>query len=123
MTSVCAKPSISLGKEPQGLAGTADGDDSKPARARFVDHAIPALAVHIDHGGGALRQQLAEQAQLLAEVILEGRVIIQVIAGDIGEGAGGERHAVDAALLQAMTGGFEREMGDAVARHGRKKGV
>ncbi len=61
-----------------------------------------------------MRQKLGEETKLLREIILEARVIIQMIARDIGEGAGGERHAVDAALLQAVARGFEREMGDAV---------
>ena len=37
-----------------------------------------------------------------------------MIARDIGEGACRERDAIDAALLQAMARGFEREMGDPV---------
>ena len=72
-----------------------------PLRLRYRRHAPPGFAVDIDDGAGAVRQQLGEQAELLREIILEARVIIQMIARDIGEGAGGERDAVDAALLQA----------------------
>ena len=35
-----------------------------------------------------------------------------MVAGDVGERAGGEVHAVDAALLEAMARGFKRQMID-----------
>ncbi len=46
-----------------------------------------------------------------------------MIAGDVGEGAGSERDAIDAALLQAMARGLERKMGDAVLGEPRQDRV
>src|SRR5665811_2503622 len=46
-----------------------------------------------------------------------------MIAREVGEGARRQHHAVEAALLQTMTGGFERQMGDAIARKPRENGV
>src|SRR6266545_1798697 len=45
-------------------------------------------------------------------------MIVQMIAGEIGEGAGGKLDAIDAALLKAVARGFEREMGDTILGKG-----
>ncbi len=114
MTRTWPKPSSSAEHKPQGLAVAPDRDELEPPRLGDAGHARSRFAVDIHHGAGAARQQLGEQAKLLREIILEARVVVQMIARDIGEGAGRERDAVDAALLQAVARGFEREMGDAV---------
>ena len=100
--------------EPQALAGPPDGDEFKPACFRFGGDGLAALAVDINDSPGARRQQFTEQAELLREIIVEARVIVQMVARDIGEGAGGKCDAVDAALLQAVARGLEGKMGDAV---------
>ena len=42
-------------------------------------------------------------------------MIVEMIAREIGEGAGGEAHAVEPPLLEPVARRFEREMGDVVA--------
>ena len=42
-------------------------------------------------------------------------MIVEMIAREIGEGAGGEPHAVEPVLIETVRGGFHRQMGDAVA--------
>jgi hypothetical protein len=37
-------------------------------------------------------------------IVLDGRVIIHVVAAEIGEGAGRELHAVEAALVETVAG-------------------
>ncbi len=101
------------GDEPQRFACTTYGDQREPARLRKRRDLFASLGIHIDDGAGARRQQLAEQAELLVEIGLEARVIVEMVAGDVGEGAGGKPHAVDAALLEPMARRFERKMGDA----------
>jgi len=86
--------------EPQSFSVAADRDEPETPRLRFRRHAPPGFAIDIDDRGGAFRQKLGEQPELLREIVLEARVIVQMIARDIGESAGGERDAVDAALLQ-----------------------
>ena len=82
---------VELGRdEPQGFSVATDRDEPEPPRLRYRRHAPPGFAIDIDDRGGAFRQKLGEQAELLLEIILEARVIVQMIARDIGEGAGGE---------------------------------
>ncbi len=46
-----------------------------------------------------------------------------MIAGDVGEGAGSEPDAIDAALLQAVARGFKRKMGDPILGQRRQDRV
>ena len=66
--------------------------------------------------GRAFRQQRVEQPQLRPEIILDGRMIVHVVAAEIGEGAGGKPHAIQPALVEAVAGGLHRGMGDAGVR-------
>ncbi len=90
-------------------------NSAQAARARRLDHARRDVAVGVDHRRRAARQQLAEQPQLGGEIGLHRRVIVQVVARQIGEGAGGEPHAVEPLLVEPVRGGLQREMGDAGA--------
>ena len=69
------------------------------------------------------RTTSAEQAQLGAQVVLEVRVIIHVVAGDVGEAAGRDLHAIETELVEAMAGGFQRQMVDAVLLQLRQQAV
>jgi hypothetical protein len=46
-------------------------------------------------------------------IVLDRRVIVHVVAAEIGEAAGRELHAVEAALVETMAGSLHRCMGDA----------
>ena len=82
---------------------------------RGLDH-LPGIAiVDIDHRGAAGRDQIAEQPQLGVEIGLDARMIIEMIARQIGEGAGGDAHAVEPMLVEPVRGGFQRQMRDALA--------
>ena len=70
--------------------------------AGFGGDLLACFAIDVHHGARAFRKQLAEQAELLVEIVFEARVIIQMVAREIGEGAGGEIYAVEAALLKSM---------------------
>ena len=59
-------------------------------------------------------QQVIEQAQLGGEVIFERRVIVHVVAGDVGETATENPDAIEAMLVQTVAGGFDRQMIDTV---------
>ena len=43
-------------------------------------------------------------------------MIVEMIAAEIGEAAGRDAHAVEAMLVEAVRGRFDREMGHAFAR-------
>src|SRR5262249_33432024 len=57
-----------------------------------------------------------EQAQLGGKISAERRVIIEMIAPEIGEAAGAHVHAVETALIESMRGGFDGEMRPTFAR-------
>ena len=42
-------------------------------------------------------------------------MIVEMVARQIGEGAGGDAHAVEPVLVEAVRGRFERQMRDALA--------
>src|SRR6266852_2902638 len=71
------------------------------------------IRVGIHHCNAAVFHQLAEQAELGGEVILETRMIIEMITRDVGEAGRRNLHAVQAVLIQAMARGLERQMVDA----------
>ncbi len=101
------------GDETQVPSCAPNRQHGEPARLGERHHLLASLAVHVDHGSSPLRQQLCEQAELLVEIGLEARVVVEMVARDVGEGAGGKPHAVDAALLEPMARRFERKMGNA----------
>ena len=74
------------------------------------------LGIGVDDGGPARRQQLGEQAQLGGEIGLHGRVIVEVVAAEIGEGGGLQPHAVEPVLVEAVRGGLEGQVRDALGR-------
>ena len=68
-----------------------------------------------DHRRAVGHHQIAKQPQLGVEVMRDVGMIIHVVARQVGEGAGGDAHAVEAVLIEAVRGGFEGKMRDALA--------
>ena len=73
------------------------------------------IVVDIDDGRGAAVEQRLEQPQLGGEIGLEVLVIIEMIAGDVGEAARRDAQAVEPELIEAVRRRFDGKMGDAVA--------
>ena len=71
--------------------------------------------VDIDDGRGAAVEQRLEQPQLGGEVGLEGLMIIEMIAGDVGEAARRNAQAVEPELIEAVRRRFDGQMGDSLA--------
>ncbi len=92
----------------------AHGNECQPPRPRRIGKPRRMVGIGIDHCNAAILHHLAEQAQLGGEVILERGVIVHVIAGDVGEAAGGDDHAIQAVLVETVAGGFD---GKAIGRH------
>ena len=103
-------------QETDRLALGADGEDLQPAPSRTAATTCGATSLSASMTAGApALQQLVEQAQLGGEIGVRRRVIVEMVARQIGEGAGREAHAVEPVLVEAVRGGFQREMGDAAA--------
>src|SRR5207245_6529073 len=58
----------------------------------------------------------SEQAKLGGEMSREMRVIVEMVAAEIGETAGRHAHTVEATLIEPVRGGFDGEMRHAFAR-------
>ena len=78
------------------------------------DHLAGVLAVGVDDGHAIRRQQLGEQAQLGGEVGLHRRVIVEVVAAEVGEGRGLQSDAIEPELVEAVRGRLERQVRDAL---------
>ena len=70
------------------------------------------LRIGIDDGRIARREQRTEQAQLGREIMIQRRMVIEVIARQVGEGAGHQPDMIEPMLGEAMRRGFQRHMGD-----------
>ena len=73
--------------------------------------------------GGANGEQIAEETELCCEVGFHRRVVVEVIAAEIGEACGFELHAIEAELVEAVGGGFEGEMRDAFVGERCERGM
>ena len=106
MVTTCAKPSIAPPTQLDVVAVLANRHDLQAALLRRLDH-LPGIAiVDVDHRGAARHDQLLEQPQLGGEIGFDGRMIIEMIARQIGEGAGRDAHAVEPVLVEAVRGCF-----------------
>src|SRR5262245_16836900 len=92
------------------LATPADGDEPQGAPFCCRGDESGVLVIGRDHGRAAGLDQIGEQAQLGGEISLQRRVIIEMVAAEIGEAAGRHAHAVEAALIESMRGRFDGEM-------------
>src|SRR5690348_4118693 len=92
--------------EANALAGAirvaADGNDAQIALARGVDHLLRAIMIRRDHGGTASHDEIAEQPQLGVEIVRDIRMIIHVVARQVGKTAGRDAYAVKPELVEAV---------------------
>jgi hypothetical protein len=73
------------------------------------------IVTDINDGRSAAVEQNLEQPQLGGEIRLEILMIIEMIAGDVGEAAGRDAQAVEPELIEAVRRCFDGKMSDAVA--------
>ena len=97
----------------QEVALAADGQHFQAGALGRRDGRRRPRVVGEDDRRRALRQQRLEQPQLGLVIVLDRRMIVHVVAAEIGEAAGGEPDAVEPALVEAMARRFHRRMRDA----------
>jgi len=73
------------------------------------------IVIGVDDCSAARREQSLEQPQFGGEVSLECRMIVEMIAGDVGEACRRDAQAVEPILIEAVRGRFDRQVSDAVA--------
>ena len=96
------------------LTTAPDRDEAQPALPRHGKERLRLGVIGRDHGRCSRREQPAEQAQLGVAVVLDRRMVVEMIARQVGEAAGGDAHAVEAVLIEPVRGGLDGEMGDAL---------
>jgi hypothetical protein len=69
-----------------------------------------------DHRRATGRNEIAEQPQLGIQVVRDIRMIIHMVAREIGEAARRDADAVETELIEPVRGGFKGKMRDAIAR-------
>jgi hypothetical protein len=111
--------------EANALARLADAEDGERAGPRRCNDPLAPGVVGPHHGRAALVHDLGEQPHLGGEVVLHVGMIIEVVARQVGEGAGHDRQPFVAVLRQAVARGFVGDVSDAFARepgHVREEG-
>ena len=104
----------------------ADGQQHMLSRAVATDHLGKARAVgvvDIDDSGATRHQKLGEEPGLGGEIGLHVRMVIQMIAAQIGEGRDMDVQPVQTALSQPVAAGFKRQMRDTGGCQGRQRGM
>ena len=106
----------------EGASGVAECRGGRPdhrGRAESAGHppapewkCFPRGVVEVDHLDPVQAQEPIEP-ELGRQIGLHGSVVVQVIAGQVGEDTGRERQPVEPALVEAVTGGLHRNVGDA----------
>ncbi len=97
--------------------GAVLADGQQPERARRRDRLdrrdrLP-VRVGVDDGARAARQDRLEQAELRRAIGRVGAVIVEMVAGEIGEARRPRRDPVEPSLGEAVRGGFHRDPGHA----------
>ena len=105
-------------QQPDRRPGLADRAAAEPRRARDGGERGQRRRLHVGlrDRGGAGRQQRLEQPQLGGAIGAHGAVVVEVVAGQVGEAGGGQPHAVQPALVEPVRRGLHRRMLDAGPR-------
>jgi hypothetical protein len=107
----------------QVAAAPAVGHDAQAARPRNLFQFQVGRVVGIEHGGAFALHQLGEEAALGVEIAVHLAVVVEMVARQVGECGGGDAHAVEAKLIEAVARGFHRQALDAVLGQRRQAGV
>ena len=87
---------------PLTVAATPHSDKTQATSARCVDHLMRHVVIGGDHRRAAVHDQIGEQPQLGREIMRDVRMIIHVIARQVGEAAGVDAHAVEPELIEPV---------------------
>ena len=98
------------------LTVPSNGADIETGFARRTDRLLRPWIVSEDHGGSALFHQRIEEPHLRGHIVLDGGMIIHVVAAEIGETGGCQPHSIETALVETMAGRLHRRMRHAFGR-------
>jgi hypothetical protein len=100
--------------KPDARAAPAHRQKPQPALLRASHDLARVCVIDIDDASPMRLDQFREQPQLGGKIRRHRRMIIEVIAADIGEGTGRDPHRVKTTLIEPMRGGLHRKMGHAL---------
>ncbi len=83
---------------------------NEPAFPGDSNNLMRLLGIRMDDGRRTAWQKLSEQPHLGGKIIFEGRVVIEMIPRNVGEGASCEFHAVQTMLGNPVTGCLKRQV-------------
>ena len=90
-------------RQSTALTGAPDQEHAETPFARVFHGALgPSITVAPDDCGPAGGHDFVEQPHLGGHVVIHARMIIHVVAAQIGKACNTERHAVEPALVEAM---------------------
>ena len=102
--------------QPDRRPRLADRHQPKPALGGVRNSRVRPAIVCPDHGSALVSDNFVEQPHLGGEIILHGRMIIEMIAAEVGEGTRRNGDALIAILRQTVAGCLIGQMRDAFAR-------
>ena len=110
------RKSVDDGFDETNIAAVApDADDLQAARFGGGHNRFGMLVVDIDDRRAAGLDQRFEQPELGGEISLQRRMIIEMVARDVGEGRRRDAQAVETILIEPVRGRLDREMRDTLA--------
>ncbi len=84
------------------VALAADRDDPQVSRARRIDDGLRTIMIDGYHRRAIRRHQIAEQPQLGGKIMRDVRMVIHVVARQVGEAGGTDAHAIQPKLIEPV---------------------
>ena len=88
--------------QPNSRSLASDRCDRKSARNGSSGDGFGVIVIDIDDRGCAVRQQFVEQPQLGGKIGFEARMIVEVVARDIGESRRRNAQSIEPILIEPM---------------------
>ena len=86
-------------------------------------HRRRVIAVHVDDRRPARGEDRGKEPELGGEIVRDGRMVVHMVAAEIGEAGGSEPETVKPALIEPVARRLDRGGGDALPRETRKGGM
>ena len=88
--------------QPNSFSFTPDRCDRKSARNGSSSDGLRVIVIDVDDRGCAVRQQFVEQPQLGGKIGFEIRMIVEMVARDIGESRRRNAQSIEPILIEPM---------------------
>lgn len=100
--------------QPDAVTLAAHRHELQPAFFRRRDHCVAVLVIDVDHRAATVDNERLEQPELGFKIGFDARVIIQMVAAQIGEARGRDADTVEPVLIEAVRRRLHRQMRNAL---------